>query len=504
MRPTNHFLATLLLVGLTFACGDDTTDSALMAGMNAAGQPGQGGAAGQGPQAGNQNQAGNNGSGANAGAAGVAGNGGQAGTAGQMGQGGSAGQGATPGQAGSMGMGGTPAPAGQQCGIINKTQATHSGVVYAAPFGQGRLDWYRTDGDTPRFENSMPLSSGTMDMVIDGDNDRLFILHDVTREAVWYRIIRPTSPAEPIFNGPQEMGRMTFTNMPVRFAADRIRNRLYTLTQPPLPGNGEPVREYVLEITDISNPTAPVALPSLNVPPATSIAIDSQRGLMFIYANIDETLLVFDVTGPSPRPLPEMTFDLEARFDEPSQTAFNLKGFRIDEARGMLYVARDQVPNSQALVFEYTPASSAQDGCVDLGSLTVRTDPLDQSVPPADRTNLMGAAVAEPILGKGGVFFVFAAWNGSMAQPMVTMLDDDLNFEPSCGEFATNTDVNIDFGCFISGSAFDDKGVCVDASNQVAAVTVASGVSFFSFDANRMLAPAVVINEGAAATLACH
>jgi hypothetical protein len=343
-----------------------------------------------------------------------------------------------------------------------------------------------------------------MDMVVDGDNDRLFVLHDVTREAVWYRVTRPTSPEEPIFNGPQEMGRLRFTHLPVRFAVDRIRNRLFTLTQPPLPGNGEPVREMVLEITDLTNPTAPMPLPSIMVPSSTAIAIDSQRGLMILYTHLTETLMAFDVTSASPRPLPEMTFDLETRFDEPSQTAFNLKGFRVDESRGMFYAARDQVPNSQALVFEYAPASDAVDGCVNLGPFTVRTDPIDQSVPPADRTNLMGAAVAEPILGKGGVFFVFAAWNGSMAQPMVTMLDDDLNFEPTCGEFPTDSDIDIDFGCFISGSAYDDKGVCVDAFNQVAAVTVAAGVSFFSFDAGRTLSPPVVINEGAAATLACH
>ena len=142
----------------------------------------------------------------------------------------------------------------------------------------------------------------------------------------------------------------------------------------------------------------------------------------------------------------------------------------------LLYAARDQVPNSQAVVFEYASANTAVDGCVDLAPFTVRTDPLDQSVPAADRTNLMGAAVVEPILGKR--VFVFAAWNGSMAQP-VTMLDDDLNFEPTCGEFETDSDVDINFGCFVSGSAFDDKGVCVDSFNQVAAVTTAAGVSFF-------------------------
>jgi hypothetical protein len=507
MRTTQNVLHIMLACGLCFACGSETVESTPGAGGNIAGQAGQGGAAGQGAQAGNQNQAGTAGSGASTGAAGTAGNGGQAGqagSAGQMGQGGAAGQGANTGQAGSTGMGGTPAPEGQQCGIVLKSQTAHSGVVYAAPFSQGRLDWYRVDGAGPRYENSIPLSSGTMDMLVDRDNSRLFVLHDISQEAVIYQITRPTSPDEPVFNGPQEMARISFANMPVRFAVDRIRNRVYTLTQPPLPGNGEPVREYVLEITDISNPAAPLALPSLNVPPATSIAIDSQRGLMFMYANIDETLLAFDVTSPSPRPLPEMTFDLEARFDEPSQTSFNIKGFRIDEERGMLYAARDQVPNSQALVFEYAPASNSQDGCIALGPFTVRTDPLDQSVPPADRTNLMGAAVAEPILGKGGVFFVFAAWNGSMAQSMVTMLDDDLNFETGCGDFETNTDVDINFGCFISGAAFDDKGVCVDALHQVAAVTVASGVSFFSFDANRTMAPPIVIDQGAAATLACH
>ena len=170
--------------------------------------------------------------------------------------------------------------------------------------------------------------------------------------------------------------------------------------------------------------------------------------------------------------------DLESRFNEPSQTALNLKSFRLDEDRGLLYAARDQVPNSQAVVFEYASANTAVDGCVDLAPFTVRTDPLDQSVPAADRTNLMGAAVVEPILGKGGAFFVFAALNGSMAQPMVTMLDDDLNFEPTCGEFETDSDVDINFGCFVSRSAFDDKGVCVDSFNQVAAVTTAAGFPF--------------------------
>lgn len=495
---------------MNFACDDEASDLTPIGGSNSAEQSSQ---SGETEQAGNQSQAGYTDAGTNIGTAGTDNRGGESDQAGvmeiggntdQMNQAGTTDSDTNNGQAGSNGMNNMTPLAGQQCGIQIKPQVPHSGVVYAASYGQGRLDWYRTDMTTPQYENSLPLSSGTIDMLIDGDNDRLFVLHDVTREAVWFTITRPTSPAEALLNGPQEIGRLSFTNMPVRFALDRVRNRLFTLTQPPLSGNGEPVRNMVLEITDVSNPMAPVALQNITVPSATAIAIDSQRGLMIMYAHLDETLLAFDVTSPMPRPLPELTFDLEARFNEPSQTAFNLKGFRLDESRGMLYAARDQVPNSQALVFEYTPASSAQDGCVDLSPFTVRTDPIDQSIPPTDRTNLMGAAVVEPILGKSGVFFVFAAWNGSMAQPMVTMLDDTLNFEPSCGEFATNADIDNDFGCFISGSAYEDKGVCVDASNQVAAVTVATGVSFFSFDTNRILSPPVVIEQGAAATLVCH
>ena len=187
-------------------------------------------------------------------------------------------------------MGGTPAPAGQQCGIILKSEQLNSGIVYAAPYGQARLDWYRTDGDTPAFENSMMLSSGTIDMRVDRENNRLFILHDATREAVWYQLTRPTSPEEPLFSRPQEIGRIAFENMPVRMAIDRLRRRLFVLSQPPLAGDGEPVREMVLDVIDVTVPNAPNRVSSRNIPSSTAVAIDAQRGLMFLYAHLDETL----------------------------------------------------------------------------------------------------------------------------------------------------------------------------------------------------------------------
>ncbi|MGB0648291.1 MAG: hypothetical protein ACPGQS_13995 [Bradymonadia bacterium] len=497
MIPLKYLSLCLCLV-LFMGCGEDSTTEMT---RPTAGQAGDGGSAGEGGSSGQGGESGTPVQGGSAGEQNTAGATGNGGAAGSTGMGGEAG---TAGEAGNIGTGGTPAPVGQQCGIILKSDQLHSGIVYAAPYGQGRLDWYRTDGDTPRFENSMPLSSGTIDMRVDRENNRLFVLHDGTREAVWYQLTRPTSPEEPLFSRPQEIGRFAFENMPVRMAVDRLRRRLFVLSQPPLTGDGEPVREMILDVIDVTVPNAPNRVSSRNVPSSSAIAIDAQRGVMFLYAHLDETLLVFDVTAASPRPLPEMTFDLEARFNEPSQTAFNLKSFRLDEDRGRLYAARDQVPNSQAVVFEYAPANAAVDGCIDLGPFTVRTDPLDQSVPAAERTNLMGAAIVEPILGKGGAFFVFAAWNGSMAQPMVTMLDDDLNFEATCGEFTTDADVDIDFGCFVTGSAFDDKGACVDAFNQVAAVTTAAGVSFFPFNENRTVSPEIITNEGAASTLVCY
>ena len=53
----------------------------------------------------------------------------------------------------------------------------------------------------------MMLSNGVQALTLDGDNDRLYVLHDISKEAVIYRITRPSSPQEPLFNGPQEQGR---------------------------------------------------------------------------------------------------------------------------------------------------------------------------------------------------------------------------------------------------------------------------------------------------------
>ena len=219
MRTTYFGPYLIFLACLIFACGDEGTSASL---PNTTGEGGSGGSAAQG---------GNGGSTAQGGAAGQTSVGGQAGQGstmvmgGQAGQGGNAGeggQGGSGGQGAAMGQGGASAAPGQQCGIVVRPVSAQSGVVYTASFSQPRLQWYRTDGEVPYYENQMELSSGTIDMVLDSDNELLFVLHDVTREAVWYRLNRPTSPAEPLFNRPQEAARISFTHRPVAFTNDRI------------------------------------------------------------------------------------------------------------------------------------------------------------------------------------------------------------------------------------------------------------------------------------------
>ena len=187
---------------------------------------------------------------------------------------------------------------------------------------------------------------------------------------------------------------------------------------------------------------------------------------------------VFDITGGNLRALPEMTVDLDATFPEPSQTAFSLKNFQLDENEGRLYAASDQVPNSQALVFEYAPASAAADGCLNVTPFTHS----DRSLRPeytrcrSDQPHGGNSRLAHTRQSRA--FFVFAAWNGTAAQSMVTMLNADLEFEPTCGEFVTDADLDYNFGCFIGGNPFDDRGACVDATNRVGVVTVPLGVQF--------------------------
>ena len=240
----------------------------------------------------------------------------------------------------------------------------------------------------PVYENQLALNGPTIDLALDAENELLFVLHDATREAVWYRLTRPTSAAEPLFNAPQFMGRIGFTEIPLWFAVDRVRKRLYTLTQSAGSGDGSPVTTMILERTDVSNPLAPQVVGTpITLPSTAAIAIDSQRGLLFLYAHLEEHLLVFDITRDVWRPLPELTFDLGARFDEPSQTGFSIKNFRVDEAEGVLYAARDQVPNSQALAFDYGKASDAVDGCLPLSPMTVRTDPINQEILRANKSH---------------------------------------------------------------------------------------------------------------------
>ena len=76
--------------------------------------------------------------------------------------------------------------------------------------------------------------------------------------------------------------------MPVRMAIDRLRRRLFVLSQPPLAGDGEPVREMVLDVIDVTVPNAPNRVSSRNIPSSTAVAIDAQQGLMFLYAHLDE------------------------------------------------------------------------------------------------------------------------------------------------------------------------------------------------------------------------
>ena len=62
-------------------------------------------------------------------------------------------------------------------------------------------------------------------MRVDRENNRLFILHDATREAVWYQLFLNIAGGA-LFSRPQEIGRIAFENMPVRMAIDRLRSTL--------------------------------------------------------------------------------------------------------------------------------------------------------------------------------------------------------------------------------------------------------------------------------------
>ena len=115
----------------------------------------------------------------------------------------------------------------------------------------------------------------------------------------------------------------------------------------------------------------------------------------------------------------------------------------------------------------------------------------------------MGAWVAEPVLGRNEIFFVFAAWD-NMPVRMVSLLDKSLNYLPTCRGFQTDDDFDFNFGCFIDGGAYDDHAVCVDSHNLVGVTSVPDGLVFYPFDGEGDFdTPSTVLGPSASFAV-CH
>ncbi len=352
-----------------------------------------------------------------------------------------------------------------------------SGVAYVPHFLSNELRWYRTDGETPTFEDSLDLGVFTHDAALDDVHDRLITAHDAAREVRLYALDRPTDADTPVA-APDLLAAIDMDTPPRFVRVDPYHDRIYVVADDAQQGTGM----ALLSIFDVSDPRAPQRLDTLTIPSTTSLDVDGARSLLVLFAGIPDELVVYDLSTARPTEVEGSPIDLRALYPQENQVSFSARSLVVDPWHNRIYAARPQGGNSELIALEY-PAAVPGDGQayddVATFEVTAIEDPFDVDVPIADRPGILDAFTPMPSPADDLVFLLASAWNGTQATAtLVTMLGaDPLGLLPGCADHE-------EFGCFVRNYvdgnpinfARTDGAACRDRTHGVIVATALGSV----------------------------
>lgn len=395
------------------------------------------------------------------------------------------------------------------CGAVSDwSPAEQQGAIYLAHFLSSEVIRYRVHQEFPFEDGRFNVGSEVHDAALDGVNDLYAVALNLPQTVELYQVPRDVDYPAGMLPMPALLATIQTTPYtPRRVFFDSARERLFIFTNAPL--DGGLLEEMFLFIYDVSDPDAPISLTRepTSLPVSTTLAVEPRAGMLALVDLNALHLMLYDVRGDTPIPLPGDPIDLLSEFPEPGgQEAFQVRNLKFDPLRGRLMLARSQGIASEVITFAYPPIESKggeietpedpESDCQPIPgyeSMTRIDDDFEVERPIDERAHLLGGFAAIPMIGEPFVLFISYAWRSTSISSFVTLMsegdDERLRNLEGCGEYGG-------FGCFYTSyfsgqpstyNHLTDGAGCVDQSHRVfAGVGLEddenSSLFLFSFD----------------------